>query len=76
LTSEEEKEHFNLLGEYKDVFAWSYQDMSRLDLKIIVHWLSIRKVITQKAAATTFSPRVNTGNRKEGEQTHRGGIHL
>ena len=24
LTSDEEKEYFNLLGEYKDAFAWSF----------------------------------------------------
>ena len=33
LTFEEEKDYFNLLGEYKEVFAcaWSYQEMARLD---------------------------------------------
>jgi len=37
LTSKEEKEHFNLLGEYKDVFALNYQEMPRLDPKVVVH---------------------------------------
>jgi len=48
LTSEEEKEYFNLLGEYKDVFAWSYQEMPGLDPKVAVHRLSIRKSVSPK----------------------------
>jgi len=48
LTSEEEKEYFNLLGEYKDVFAWSYQEMPGLDPKVVVHRLSIRKSVSLK----------------------------
>jgi len=48
LTFEEEKKYFNLLGEYKDVFAWSYQDMPGLDLKVGVHRLSIRKGVLPK----------------------------
>jgi len=43
LTSEEEKEYFNFLGEYKDVFVWSYQEMFGLDPKVAIHRLSIRK---------------------------------
>jgi len=42
LTSEEEKEYSNFLGKYKDVFAWSYQEMLGLDPKVVVHRLSIR----------------------------------
>ena len=61
LTSEEEKEYFNLLGECKDVFAWGYQEMPGLDPKVAVHRLSIKKrCATQKATATTFSPGVDT----------------
>jgi len=33
LTQEEEKKYFNLLSEYKDVFAWSYKQMPGLDPK-------------------------------------------
>ena len=29
-----------LLQEYKDVFAWGYQDMSSLDLNVAVHKLA------------------------------------
>ena len=29
-----EKNYFELLLEYKDVFAWTYKEMSNLDLKL------------------------------------------
>ena len=32
----------DLLQEYQDVFAWSYQDMPRLDTNIVVHKLPIK----------------------------------
>ena len=31
----------NLLREYKDVFAWSHNDMPGIDTKIISHYLAI-----------------------------------
>ena len=33
----------NLLREYSDVFAWSYQDMPGLDTDIVVHRLPLRE---------------------------------
>jgi len=33
LIQEEEKEHFDLLSEYKDLFAWMYKEMPKLDPK-------------------------------------------
>jgi len=45
LTPKEEKEYFDLLSEYKDVFAWSYKEMHGLDPKFAVHRLSIKKSI-------------------------------
>ena len=33
----------DLLREYSDVFAWSYQDMLGLDIDIMVHRLPLRK---------------------------------
>ena len=48
LTQEEEKEHFGLLSEYKDVFPWSYKEMPRLDPKVAVHRLSIKKGVSLK----------------------------
>ena len=47
-TPEEENEYFNLLLEYKDVFAWSYSKMSRLDSKVAVHCLSLRRSVPPK----------------------------
>ena len=46
LTPEEEKQYFNLLSEYKDVFAWSYKKMPGLDPKVAVHNLAIRKGVS------------------------------
>ena len=37
------KELINLLREYSDVFAWSYQDMPGLDTDIVVHRLPLRE---------------------------------
>ena len=37
------KKLINLLQDYNDVFAWSYQDMSGLDIDIVVHCLSLRE---------------------------------
>ena len=36
----------DLLREYSDVFAWSYQDMLGLDTNIMVHRLSLREECT------------------------------
>ena len=37
------KELIDLLQDYNDVFAWSYQDMLGLNTDIIVHWLPLRE---------------------------------
>ena len=37
LTLEEESKYFELLMEYKDVFTWTYKEMSGLDPTIAVH---------------------------------------
>ena len=36
----------DLLREYSDVFAWSYQDMPGLDTDIMVHRLPLREECT------------------------------
>ena len=41
LTPQELEEYTQLLQEYRDVFAWSYQDMPGLDPNIAVHKLGI-----------------------------------
>ena len=38
----EEEKYFELLSEYKDVFAWTYKEMPGLDPKIAVHNLAIK----------------------------------
>ena len=37
------KELIDLLQDYNDVFAWSYQDMPGLDTDIVVHRLPLRE---------------------------------
>ena len=36
------KEIMDLLGEYVDIFAWSYQDMPGLSTEIVEHQLLMR----------------------------------
>ena len=43
LSSATRKELIDLLQEYNDVFAWSYQDMPSLDTDIVVHRLLLRE---------------------------------
>ncbi|KAK8978450.1 hypothetical protein V6N11_008761 [Hibiscus sabdariffa] len=43
ITAETRKTLIELLQEFKDVFAWSYQDMSGLDTDIVVHKLPIKE---------------------------------
>ena len=43
LSSAIRKELIDLLQDYNDVFAWSYQDMPGLDTDIVVHRLPLRE---------------------------------
>ena len=43
LASATRKELIDLLQDYSDVFAWSYQDMPGLDTDIVVHRLPLRE---------------------------------
>ena len=43
LLSATRKELIDLLQDYSDVFAWSYQDMPGLDTDIVVHRLPLRE---------------------------------
>ena len=43
MTPEEESKYFELLMEYKDVFAWTYKEMPGLDPTIVVHRLAIKQ---------------------------------
>ena len=42
LDSSAKKEITTLFREYVDIFAWSYQDMSRLSTEIVEHQLPMR----------------------------------
>ena len=39
----EEKIYFKLLLDYKDVFTWSYKEISGLDPKFAVHQLMVKR---------------------------------
>ena len=43
LSSATKKELIDLLQDYSDVFAWSYQDMPGLDTDIVVHRLPLKE---------------------------------
>ena len=43
LSASTRKEMIDLLKEYVDVFVWSYQDMSGLDMDIVVHCLPLKR---------------------------------
>ena len=42
MTSETRKKIINLLREYSDIFAWSYQDMPGLNTDIVVHRVPLK----------------------------------
>jgi hypothetical protein len=41
LSTEERKCLIDLLHEYKDVFAWNYDEMLRIDLGLVAHFLNV-----------------------------------
>ena len=43
MSSATRKELIDLLQDYSDVFAWSYQDMPGLDTDIVVHRLPLKE---------------------------------
>ena len=43
LTPTTKKKLIDLLQDYSDVFAWSYQDLLSLDTDIVVHHLPLRE---------------------------------
>ena len=42
VSKEERKAYFKLLGEYQDVFLWSYRDMKTYDTCIIQHTIPLK----------------------------------
>ena len=57
LTPEEEEGYLKLLVEYKDVFAWTYKEMPRLNPSIALHHLAVKKgVRLVKQAQRRFWP--------------------
>ena len=45
LTSSEKDELVTLLKEFKEIFAWSYEDMPGIDANIVLHCIPIDPAI-------------------------------
>ena len=57
LNDEEVVQYEQLLEQYKDVFAWGYDDMSGLDPNVVVHKLAISEVVKPiKQSRRQFCP--------------------
>ena len=57
LTPEEEEGYLKLLVEYKDVFAWTYKEMTGLNPSIALHHLAVKKGMRPvKQAQRRFRP--------------------
>ena len=44
LSPEEEANYIELLMEYRDIFAWSYDEMLGLDPMVVVHQLKVKNM--------------------------------
>jgi len=42
LSLEEEMNYMELLMEYRDIFVWSYNEMSSLDQRVVVYRLAVK----------------------------------
>lgn len=42
LSEEKKGKYMSLFTEYRDIFAWSYKELPRLDPKVAVHRLAIK----------------------------------
>ena len=62
LTLDELQGYKSLLQDYKDVFAWSYQDMPGLDPNVAVHRLAVSDKTVGKTSSTTLSPETRCSN--------------
>ena len=65
LTPEEEEGYLKLLVEYKDVFAWTYKEMPRLNLSIALHHLAVKKGVrpvkqAQRSFRSKLIPQIET----------------
>ncbi|KAK3001732.1 hypothetical protein RJ639_022088 [Escallonia herrerae] len=61
LDLEEEERYFELLKEFKDVFAWTYKKMSGLDSEAAVHYVDVKSGVHHvKEAQCTFHPKKDT----------------
>ncbi|XP_070013590.1 uncharacterized protein [Nicotiana sylvestris] len=59
LEADEESTYIELLKEFRDVFAWSYKEMSGLDPKVVVHHLVVKNGARPvKQAQRRFRPDV------------------
>ncbi|GAA0144958.1 hypothetical protein LIER_05270 [Lithospermum erythrorhizon] len=71
MTSEEERQYVDLLHEFRDVFAWTYKEMSGLDPRVTVHHLAIKNGTRPiKQAQRRFRPELVPSIEAEVKKTH------
>ena len=69
LEEKEKKELIDLLKEFRDVFAWSYDEMPGLSLALVTHNLAMRLgVALVKQAPRKFSSKIEAQIKKEIEK--------
>jgi hypothetical protein len=59
LSLEEEMNYMELLMEYRDIFVWSYNEMSSLDQRVVVYRLAVKnRVRAIKQTRCHFHPKL------------------
>ena len=68
----EERALLDILKEYKDTFAWTYEDMPNLDLTLVEHRLSIKpKAKVMKQKLQKLHPKTALQVNKEVDKLHK-----
>jgi hypothetical protein len=74
-SDEEEMKFVKLLGEFQDVFAWSYEDLRGFDPGIIQHAITIKEGIKQfRQKQRLINPELEETIRKGLEKILKAGI--
>ena len=69
LNDEEVAQYEQLLQEYKDIFAWGYQDMPGLDPNVVIHkWVVPESIKPIKQPQQRFRPELTIQINVEGDK--------
>lgn len=69
LTTELKDGVLALLREYQDVFAWTYGEMPRLELRLVTHKLNVKVGTTPVKQAPRFQTRVGNPDQAGDSET-------